>query len=153
MKKILCLDVGDVRIGIAISDALQITAQGLKTYERVGIKRDTTEIVNIAKENDVDTIVVGLNKKADGTESIQTQKVYEFKDKLENKIKSTMAGQIKVVFYDERFSTVMAEKFLIEADMRREKRKTVIDKVAAVIILQDYLDHQKAKQKRENEYN
>jgi len=142
-KKIMCLDVGDVRIGIALSDALHITAQGLMTYERIGIKKDTTKILELAKENDVDIIVVGLNKKADGTESPQTQKVYDFKEKLENKIKSTMPGEIELTYYDERYSTVIAENILIQGDVSRAKRKTVIDKMAAMVILQGYLDSRK----------
>ena len=140
MKKKMALDVGDKTIGVAVSDALLITAQGIMTIERVGIKKDTTKVMDLIKEHDCDTVVVGLPKKLDGTDSIQTEKVYEFKERLENKLRSSGMGHINIVYQDERLTTVMAEKVLIEADVSRKKRKQVIDKQAAVIILQSYLD-------------
>lgn len=139
MKKI-ALDVGDKTIGVAVSDPLLITAQGIMTIERVGIRKDTGKIMELIKEHDCDTVVIGLPKKLDNTDSIQTEKVYEFKSMLENKMKSSAMGHIKIVYQDERLTTVMAEKVLIEADVRRKKRKAVIDKQAAVLILQSYLD-------------
>lgn len=139
MKKI-GLDVGDKTIGVAVSDALNITAQGITTIERVGIRKDAGKVMDYIQEYDCDTVVIGLPKKLDGTDSPQTEKVYEFKTMLENKMRSSGMGNINIVFYDERLTTVMAEKVLIEADMRRNKRKKVIDKQAAVIILQSYLD-------------
>lgn len=140
MKKKMALDVGDKTIGVAVSDALLITAQGIMTIERIGIKKDTTKVMELIKEHDCDTVVVGLPKKLDGTDSIQTEKVYEFKERLENKLRSSGMGDIQIVYQDERLTTVMAEKVLIEADVSRRKRKEVIDKQAAVIILQSYLD-------------
>ncbi len=139
MKK-LALDVGDKTIGVAVSDALGITAQGVTTIERVGIRKDSVKVMDYAKEFDCDTIVIGLPKRLDGTDSPQTEKVYEFKTMLENKMKSSGMGHIDIVYYDERLTTVMAEKVLIEADVSRRKRKQVIDKQAAVLILQGYLD-------------
>ncbi len=139
MRKI-ALDVGDKTVGIALSDALGITAQGLMTLERVGIRKDTGKILDLVKEYECDTIVIGLPKKLDGTDSIQTEKVYEFRTMLENKMRSTGMKNIQVVWQDERLTTVMAEKVLIEADVSRSKRKKVIDKQAAVIIMQGYLD-------------
>ncbi len=139
MRKI-GLDVGDKTIGVAVSDALNITAQGIMTIERVGIKKDTTAVMDLIKEYDCDTVVVGLPKKLDGTDSPQTEKVYEFKTKLENKLRSSGLGDVSIEYYDERLTTVMAEKVLIEADLSRKRRKEVIDKQAAVIILQGYLD-------------
>ncbi|MDD6647183.1 MAG: Holliday junction resolvase RuvX [Lentihominibacter sp.] len=139
MKKI-ALDVGDKTIGVAVSDALNITAQGITTIERVGIRKDAGKVMDYIREYDCDTVVIGLPKKLDGTDSPQTEKVYEFKTMLENKMRSSGMGNIKIVYYDERLTTVMAEKVLIEADIRRNKRKQVIDKQAAVIILQSYLD-------------
>lgn len=139
MKKI-ALDVGDKTIGVAVSDALNITAQGITTIERVGIRKDAGKVMDLIREYDCDTVVIGLPKKLDGTDSPQTEKVYEFKTMLENKMKSSGMGNVNIVFYDERLTTVMAEKVLIEADLRRNKRKKVIDKQAAVIILQSYLD-------------
>ena len=139
MRKI-ALDVGDKTVGIALSDELGITAQGLMTLERVGIRKDTGKILDLVKEYQCDTIVIGLPKKLDGTDSIQTEKVYEFRTMLENKMRSTGMKNIEVVWQDERLTTVMAEKVLIEADVSRKKRKQVIDKQAAVLIMQSYLD-------------
>ena len=143
MKKI-GLDVGDKTIGVAVSDALNITAQGIMTIERIGIKKDTNKVVELIQEYGCDTVVIGLPRKLDGTDSPQTEKVYEFKTKLENKMRSMGLGDIKIEFYDERLTTVMAERVLIEADLSRKKRKTVIDKQAAILILQGYLDSQKS---------
>ena len=139
MRKI-ALDVGDKTVGIALSDALGITAQGLMTLERVGIRKDTGKILDLVKEYECDTIVIGLPKKLDGSDSIQTEKVYEFRTVLENKMRSTGMRGVDVVWQDERLTTVMAEKVLIEADVSRKKRKEVIDKQAAVLIMQGYLD-------------
>lgn len=139
MRKI-ALDVGDKTVGIALSDELGITAQGLMTLERVGIRKDTTKILDLVKEYNCDTIVIGLPKRLDGTDSIQTEKVYEFRTMLENKMRSTGMKDIDVVWQDERLTTVMAERVLIEADVSRKKRKEVIDKQAAVLIMQSYLD-------------
>ena len=138
MKK-LALDVGDKTIGVAVSDALNITAQGVTTIERVGIRKDSGKVMDYIREFGCDTVVIGLPKKLDGTDSPQTKKVYEFKTMLENKMRSSGMADVKIEFYDERLTTVMAEKVLIEADVSRGKRKKVIDKQAAVIILQGYL--------------
>ena len=138
MKK-LALDVGDKTIGVAVSDALNITAQGVTTIERVGIRKDSGKVMDYIREFGCDTVVIGLPKKLDGTDSPQTEKVYEFKTMLENKMLSSGMADVKIEFYDERLTTVMAEKVLIEADVSRGKRKKVIDKQAAVIILQGYL--------------
>lgn len=110
---------------------LGITAQGLMTLERVGIRKDTGKILDLVKEYECDTIVIGLPKKLDGSDSIQTEKVYEFRTMLENKMRSTGMKGVDVVWQDERLTTVMAEKVLIEADVSRKKRKEVIDKQAA----------------------
>lgn len=138
--KIIALDVGDKTIGIALSDDLLITAQGLCTLERVGIRKDAGKIMDLVKEYGCDTVVIGLPKNLNGSDSIQTQKVYEFKTMLENKMKSSGMSDIGIVFQDERFTTLIAERVLIEADVSRKKRKDVIDKQAAVLILQSYLD-------------
>ena len=142
MRK-LGLDVGDKTIGVAVSDALDITAQGITTIERVGIKKDTGRVLDYIKEYECDTVVIGLPLKLDGTDSPQTEKVREFRQRLENKLVGSGMNHVKVDFYDERLTTVMAEKVLIEADMRRNKRKDIIDRQAAIIILQGYLDSNK----------
>lgn len=139
--KIMSLDVGDKTIGVALSDELLITAQGVKTILRSNIKKDTGDIISIIEENNVNKVIVGLPKNLNGTDSIQTEKVYQFKEKLVNKLRSTGKPDIEVIFWDERFSTVIAENILIQADMSRKKRKDVIDKMAATVILQSYLDY------------
>lgn len=140
MARKIGLDVGDRTIGVAVSDLLDMTAQGVTTIERIGIKKDTGKVMDYIKEYDCDTVVIGLPKKLDGTDSPQTEKVYEFRTKLENKLRSSGLQDVKIEYYDERLTTVMAEKVLIEADVSRKKRKDVIDKQAAVLILQAYLD-------------
>ena len=134
------LDVGDKTVGIAVSDELGYTAQGIMTLERVGIRKDTGKIIDMVKEYGCDTVVIGLPKNLNGSDSIQTEKVREFRTMLENKMRSTGMKDIKIVWQDERLTTVMAERVLIAADVSRSKRKKVIDKHAAVIILQSYLD-------------
>lgn len=134
------LDVGDKTVGIAVSDELGYTAQGITTLERVGIRKDTGKIIDMVKEYGCDTVVIGLPKNLNGSDSIQTEKVREFRTMLENKMRSTGMKDIKIVWQDERLTTVMAERVLIAADVSRSKRKKVIDKQAAVIILQSYLD-------------
>lgn len=138
--KCMSLDVGDKTIGVAVSDGLLLTAQGLLTIERVGIRKDADKVLQLVKEHGVDTIVVGLPCNLNGSDSIQTEKVREFRVMLENKIKSTGLKGLKVDWQDERFTTKIAEQVLIQADVSRKKRKDVIDKQAAVIILQSYLD-------------
>jgi putative Holliday junction resolvase len=140
MKRKIALDVGDRTIGIAVSDPLGITAQGITTLERVGIRKDTGKVLDMVKEYDCDTIVMGLPLSMSGQDSEQTQKVREFRTMLENKMRSTGMKGIQVVWQDERLTTVQAERVLIEADVSRRKRKQVIDKQAAVVILQTYLD-------------
>ncbi|MBQ0079842.1 MAG: Holliday junction resolvase RuvX, partial [Eubacterium sp.] len=132
MRK-LGLDVGDKTVGVAVSDPLGITAQPVTTIERVGIRKDTGKVIDYVREYDCDTVVIGLNKRLDGTDSPQTEKVYEFKTMLENKMRSTGLGQVKIEFYDERLTTVMAERVLIEAEVKRKDRKKTIDRQAAQI--------------------
>lgn len=133
MRK-MCLDYGDVRIGIALSDPMGIIANGLETYIRKDEQTDLEHIVQLIKDNSVDTIVIGLPINMDGTSGERVSVTKTFGEKL--------AGltSAKVVYMDERLSSVSAEKLLIEADVRRDKRKQVIDKLAATIILQNYLD-------------
>jgi len=139
MRK-LALDVGDATIGVAVSDQLGIIAQGLTTIERVGIRKDAGKVLDLIREYECDTVILGLPKNMDGTEGFQCQKVREFKTMLENKMHSTGMGNITIAYEDERLTTVMAEKVLISGDVRRNDRKKVIDKQAAIIILQSYLE-------------
>jgi putative holliday junction resolvase len=139
MRK-LALDVGDATIGVAVSDQLGIIAQGLTTIERVGIRKDAGKVLDLIREYECDTVILGLPRNMDGTEGLQCQKVREFKSMLENKMHSTGMGNITIAYEDERLTTVMAERVLISGDVRREDRKKVIDKQAAIIILQSYLE-------------
>lgn len=137
-ERIIALDVGDRRIGIAVSDPLGFTAQPVETYTRVGYGPDTRRIAQLAGQYETNRILCGLPLNMDGTQGFQTQKVREFAAKLEE------AG-LAVEFYDERMTTVLAEGALLEADMSRENRKKKVDMVAAVMILQSYLDAKAAK--------
>ena len=96
--------------------------------------------MNLINEHDCSMVVVGLPLKLDGSDSPQTEKVRDFSKKLQNKLKSNSLANIEVKFHDERFTTKIAEQALIEADLSREKRKGIIDKQAAVVILQSFLD-------------
>lgn len=135
MPRIMGLDVGDKTIGVALSDLLGWTAQGLETIRRIGIKKDLQRLEEIIKEYEVNKIVVGLPKNMNGTIGLQGEKVLEFNERLEKRF-----NNIEIVSWDERLTTVAAERSLIEADVSRKKRKEVIDKIAAVYILQGYLD-------------
>ncbi len=139
MKRIIGLDIGDKTIGVAVSDPLFISAQGITTIERIGIKKDTGKVLEFVKDYDADTIVSGLPLMLNGTDSSQTEKVREFVTRLENKARS-QGFKLRFEFQDERFTTKIAENAMIDAGMRREKRKEIIDRQAAVIILQSYLD-------------
>ena len=138
MRKI-GLDVGDRTIGVAVSDPLGITAQGITTIERVGIRKDSGKVLDLVKEYECDTIVMGLPLSMSGRDSEQTKKVREFRSMLENKMRSTGMKGITIEWQDERLTTVQAERVMIDADVSRRRRKQVIDKQAAVIILQTYL--------------
>ena len=149
--KAISLDVGDKTMGVALSDALMLTAQGLMTIERIGIRKDADKVLALVKEHGCDTIVMGLPLNLDGSDSIQTEKVRAFRTMLENKMKSNAIKGVEIVYQDERFTTKIAESVLIEADVSRKKRKDVIDKQAAVIILQSWLDRQAFLRKAEEE--
>ncbi len=133
MKKI-GLDVGDVRIGIAVSDMLGIAANARESYTRTGEDADIAYFIKLAKEENADAFIVGLPKNMDGSEGVRVEVTRAFAEKLRE------ASGLPVYYQDERLSTVSAERVLLEADMSRGKRKKVIDKVAACIILQHYLD-------------
>ena len=136
MLRSLSLDVGDKTIGIAASDLLGLTAQGVKTIRRTSIKSDLQELGEIISEYDAKILVIGLPKNMNGTEGERCEIVRDFAEKIQKKF-----PDLKQVFWDERLSTVAAEKFLIgAADVSRKKRKKVIDKMAAVYILQGFLD-------------
>ena len=132
-ERIVALDVGDRRIGIAVSDPLGVTAQPIETYTRIGYGPDSRHIAEIARRYETDRILCGLPRNMDGTQGFQVEKVKEFAAKLEE------LGLV-IEYYDERVTTMLAESALLEANMRREDRKKKVDMVAAVVILQSYLD-------------
>jgi len=131
--RIICLDVGDRHIGVAVSDALGLTAHGVSTIKREDYL-PALEAIFSEYDGEVGSILVGLPKMMDGTVGIQGEKVIEFVEELKKSVK------LPVVMWDERLSTVSAERAMLESGMRRQKRKRLRDKVAAVIILQNYLD-------------
>lgn len=135
MNRVMALDFGDARIGIAMSDIMKIIANGYETYKRVSEEKDLQYIAGLVKPNSVDEIVFGLPINMDGTEGDRVLRTREFADKLQ-----LLIPNVKISFQDERLTTVTGERMLIEAGVRREKRKGVIDKIAATIILQQYLD-------------
>ncbi|EQB88687.1 putative pre-16S rRNA nuclease [bioreactor metagenome] len=132
--RVLGLDVGDRTIGVAISDPLGFTAQGITTIKRKNIEYDIEEVLKICKEYNVDTIISGMPKNMNGTIGTQGEKVMEFCDKLKENI------EVPLKYWDERLTTVAAHKAMLEADLSRSKRKKIVDKIAATYILQGYLD-------------
>ncbi|MBQ2710524.1 MAG: Holliday junction resolvase RuvX [Clostridia bacterium] len=138
MGRIMSLDVGDVRIGIAVSDLMGVIANPLETYTRKGnLEVDAKYIVDLAKSKEVSLFISGLPLGLNGQENEQTTKTRLFIDEL------TRQCDIPVKYMDERFTTLSAERVLIQGNVRRENRKKVIDKVAATIILQNYLDQKR----------
>ena len=133
--RIMGLDVGEKTIGVAVSDPLGCIAQGIKTVIRVGSElEDIKNIKELTRQYDIELIVVGLPRNMNGTLGEQGNKIIEFVEKLRNSL------NIHIETWDERLTTVAAEKMLLSANVSRAKRKKVIDKLAAVIILQNYLD-------------
>ena len=138
-KRIIGLDVGDKTIGVAVSDPLMITAQGVTTIERIGARKDCDKIIEYIKEYDAGTVVCGLPLMLDGSDSPQTQKVRDFAKLLENKMRSG-ALKVELIFQDERFTTKIAESVMMDAGFKRRERKEFVDKQAAMLILQSYMD-------------
>ena len=135
--RILGIDYGDARVGVAVTDLLGITAQGVRTIKNTGRKRLLTELSEIIEEYKPEKIVIGLPKNMDGTSGFRADETYKFADAL----KTVYSGE--VVFYDERLSTMGAMRFLNETNTRGEKRKKVLDTVSACIILEGYMMSEK----------
>lgn len=136
--RILGLDYGSKTVGVAVSDPLLITAQGLEIIRRDSenkIRKTYARIEELIKEYEVDKIVLGLPKNMNGTEGDRVEKTKEFKEALERRT------GIEVVLWDERLSTVSADKIMMESNIRRENRKEYVDEIAAMIILQNYLEY------------
>ena len=132
--RIMGLDVGEKTIGIALSDELGFTAQPFQTLKRKGDGEDLRAIRTLLEERGISRVVVGLPKNMDGSIGRQARRVAAFAEKIEK------ALGVPVVHWDERLSTVAAERVLIQADLSRAKRKKHVDKLAATVILQGYLD-------------
>ena len=132
--RILALDVGTKTIGVAVSDELGITANGVTTIRRKSLEKDLGELSILIQEYKPEEILVGIPYNMEGGVSKSGDRILKFSDKIR------VAFSLPVVFWDESYSTVNAEEKLIEANMSRKKRKKVIDKMAAVFILQEYLE-------------
>ena len=136
--RIMGLDFGSKTVGVAISDALLLTAQGIETIWRQSpskLRQTCARIEALIAEYEVDRIVLGYPKNMNDTEGERCQKTQEFKEMLERRT------GLEVILWDERLTTVEAEYTLMECGIRREDRKQYLDKLAAVFILQGYLDH------------
>ena len=135
--RILGLDVGSKTIGVACSDALLITAQGVETIRRQSDEADFARLRELIKEKEVHRIVVGKPRLMNGDYSENMKKIEEFVERFQQTV-----PDIDIVYWDERLTTVMAQNVLKEGNVRREKRKKFVDKMAAILILQNYLDAQ-----------
>lgn len=135
MKRLMGLDIGDKRIGVAISDELGITAQGLETLHRTTLEKDIPLLLQIIERWEIQSIVAGMPRNMNGTYGPQAEKVKEFARLLREK------GAPEIFYWDERLTSAAAERVLLEGNMSRGKRKNTIDKIAAVMILQGYLDN------------
>lgn len=132
--RILGLDIGSRTVGVAISDPLGWTAQGVTTVKRKNFTADVAEIKKYFDEYNCEGIVAGLPKNMNGTIGASGEMVYEFCEKLKESFDP------KITYWDERLTTVAAHKAMLEADLSRAKRKKIVDKIAAIYILQGYLD-------------
>ncbi len=132
--RILAIDYGTRRLGIALSDPMEITAQPLISLERKSINKDLAELRRIVEQHGVERAVIGLPRNLDGSPGALWQESEDFRRRIESECGIPVDG------WDERLSTVQAERMLIGADVSRRKRKGVIDKIAAALILQSYLD-------------
>lgn len=132
--RLLGLDVGEKTIGVAVSDAMGWTAQGVSVIRRTSRAKDFAALQDLVEEYQVKKFIVGLPRRTDGSFGPETDKIHEFGKELEREFK------LPVEYWDERFSTVAAERVLLKGDVSRAKRRQVIDKVAATLILQAYLD-------------
>ena len=133
--RIMSLDLGEKRIGVALSDELLLTAQGLCVLNSKGTEKDLVQILALIKEHGVTHLVLGLPRNMNGSQGPMAEKVLEFGRKL-----AELQPEIPVEYWDERLTTTAAQRVLVEADMSRSRRRAVVDKVAAGFILQGYMD-------------
>jgi len=135
MKRYLALDVGDATVGVAVSDPLGLTAQGVETIRRRDLKADLNRLRELMDQYETKSLVIGLPRNMNGTQGERCDVVRAFAEEVEKAV-----PDVVIDFWDERLSTVAASRSLLEADLSRRKRRKVIDKMAAVFILQGYLD-------------
>jgi putative Holliday junction resolvase len=135
--RFLGLDVGDKTIGVALSDETATLATGLETIRRVGPRKDVRAVADLVSGREVGEVVVGLPRRLDGSVGPQARKVLGFMEELKHVV------GCPVVPWDERFTSVVAQQALIEGGVSRRGRRGLVDKVAAVLILQSYLDYRK----------
>jgi len=140
MKRYLGLDIGDRTIGIAASDLLGLTAQGVETIRRTDMEADIRRLGELMEQYETRSLVSGYPKNMNGTEGERCEFVKEFMAEVQKAY-----PEVEVFFWDERLSTVAATRSLLEADVSRRKRRKVIDKMAAVFILQGFLDSPQAR--------
>lgn len=133
--RILALDVGEKRIGVAVSDELGLTAQGIEVMQRSSLEKDLIRLAELIRHYQAEILLLGFPKNMNGSVGDRGRSIQEFAALLRERFPA-----IKVQLWDERLSTVAAERTLLEADVSRAKRRQVIDKMAAVFILQGYLD-------------
>ncbi len=133
--RILAIDLGQARIGLALSDPLGITAQPLETLERIGPRRDLQALAERIVATEARTVVVGLPRLMSGEEGSQARQARDFAQRLGRRIPG-----IRVELWDERLTTVQAERTMISGKVRRARRRRIVDQLAAVLILQGYLD-------------
>ena len=135
MERALGLDAGDRTIGVAVSDLLGLTAQGVETIRRTTLEKDIARLQELMSQYETKTLIMGYPKNMNGTEGPRCEFVKELAEEIRK-----AEPEAEIVFWDERLSTVAASRSLIEAEISRKKRKKVIDKMAAVFILQGWLD-------------
>jgi len=134
MRRVLALDVGSKRIGVAVSDPLGITAQGLDTIQRQNKRRDLVALADVARRYEVGEIVVGLPLRLSGAEGTQSEKMRHFADELKAHL------GVPVHLWDERWTSTEANRLLRETNLSIEKRAKAVDRMAAVLILQSWLE-------------
>lgn len=137
--RVLGIDFGDKRIGLAVSDKLNVTAQGISTYEVRNVKTNRKFFQELVSKYEIEEIVIGLPLRMDGSEGTQAEKTKEFARWLEKNLK------LPVSFWDERLTTQQASKIIRQQKVKRKTKKSLTDQISAVIILSSYLEHKRAK--------
>jgi putative Holliday junction resolvase len=132
-RRIMALDVGEKRIGVALSDPLGITAQGLTVYQRITTAKDLAYLTALFRKHEASELLIGVPRHMNGEIGPEAERIIGFGQRLGRKC------GVEPIFWDERLTTVQAERALLEANVRRRQRRQVIDQVAAVLILENYL--------------